>query len=139
MMNIKKILWFSAGMLLLGVAFVGVYLPGLPWSTPAVGAAYCFARSSERMHNWIYSHRIFGPFLIGWQEKKIFPTRLKYVMLVTMSSSLLVLWFTTGNINAIIGTGAFMALVAAWAWRFPGSEKEHQRRVDAGEKIGWLK
>lgn len=139
MMNIKKILWFSAGMLLLGVAFVGVYLPGLPWSTPAVGAAYCFARSSERMHNWIYSHRIFGPFLIGWQEKKIFPTRLKYVMLATMSSSLLVLWFTTGNINAIIGTGAFMALVAVWAWRFSGSEQEHQRRVDAGERIGWLK
>lgn len=138
-MNIKKILWFSAGMLLLGVAFVGIYLPGLPWSTPAVGAAYCFARSSERMHNWIYSHRIFGPFLIGWKEKKIFPTRLKYVMLATMSSSLLVLWFTTGNINAIIGTGAFMALVALWAWRYPSTVEEHAKRTKLGKRIGWLK
>jgi len=26
-----------------------------------------------------------------------------------------------------------------WAWRFPGSEKEYERRVKAGEKIGWRK
>ena len=45
-MNIKKMLWFSLGCILLAVAFVGVYLPGLPWSTPAVGAAYCFATVS---------------------------------------------------------------------------------------------
>mgnify|MGYP001604402584 FL=1 len=138
-MNLKKILWFSAGIMLLGIAFVGVYLPGLPWSTPAVGAAYCFAKSSDRMHRWIYNHPLFGPFLVGWHEKKIFPTRLKYVMLLTMASSLVILWFTTANPAAVIGTGAFMILVAGWAWRFPGSEAEHQRRVDAGERIGWFR
>jgi hypothetical protein len=26
-----------------------------------------------------------------------------------------------------------------WAWRFPGSEEEYERRVKAGEKIGWRK
>jgi uncharacterized membrane protein YbaN (DUF454 family) len=49
-MQLRKSLWFSAGMLLLAVAFVGVYLPLLPWSTPSVLAAYCFAKSSKRMH-----------------------------------------------------------------------------------------
>ena len=33
-MNIKKTLWFSLGIVLLGVAFIGIYLPGLPTSTP---------------------------------------------------------------------------------------------------------
>jgi hypothetical protein len=36
-------------------------------------------------------------------------------------------------------SGGFMALVAIWAWRFPGSVEEHKRRVKAGEKIAWLK
>tara|TARA_B110000908_G_scaffold81663_1_gene97826 strand:+ start:1762 stop:1983 length:222 start_codon:yes stop_codon:yes gene_type:complete len=69
-MNIKKALWFSLGCILIVIAFIGVYLPGLPWSTPAVGAAFCFARSSERMHNWIMNHKLFGPFLnrMGRQE-----------------------------------------------------------------------
>ena len=73
--NIKKAFWFTLGCILLGVAFVGVYLPGLPWSTPAVGAAYCFAKSSDRMHNWIMNHKLFGPFLRGWSEKRVFPTK----------------------------------------------------------------
>lgn len=138
-MNIKKALWFSAGVLLLGIAYIGVVLPGIPWSTPAVGAAYCFAKSSDRMHRWLYSHRIFGPFLIGWQEKRIFPTRFKYFMVATMLSSLAVMWFTTGNLNAILWTGAFMVLVCIWGFRFPGSEEEHQRRVEQGKRIAWLK
>jgi len=47
-MNIVKILWFALGIVLLGIAYVGIFLPGLPWSTPAVCAAYCFAKSSTR-------------------------------------------------------------------------------------------
>ena len=137
--NIKKAFWFTLGCLLLGVAFVGIYLPGLPWSTPAVGAAYCFAKSSDRMHNWIMNHKLFGPFLRGWSEKRVFPTKGKYLMIVTMCSSLVIMWFTTGNLKAIAWTGGFMVLVAIWAWRYPGSNKEHALRKAEGRKIAWLK
>lgn len=137
--KMKKILWFSLGILLLIVAYAGLILPGIPWSTPAVGAAFCFAKSSARMHKWIYSHKIFGPFLIGWQEKKIFPTKFKYFMIATMTSSLAIMWFTTGNVAAILGTGLFMLLVAIWGWRYPGSEEEYQLRVKEGKRIAWLK
>jgi hypothetical protein len=30
-------------------------------------------------------------------------------------------------------------LVAIWAWRYPGSEKEHARRVKEGKRVAWLK
>jgi uncharacterized protein len=138
-MNIKKALWFTAGMIFLGIAFIGIYVPGLPWSTPTVIAAYCFSKSSERMHKWLYNHRLFGPFLTGWQEKRIFPTKLKYFMIVTMTSSLVLMWFTTGNIKAILWTGGFMVLVAIWGWRYPGSEEIYQQRKAAGKRIAWLK
>ena len=138
-MNIKKALWFTAGIIFLGIAFVGVYVPGLPWSTPTVIAAYCFSKSSDRMHKWLYNHKLFGPFLTGWQDKRIFPTKLKYFMLLTMSSSLVLMWFTTGNIKAILWTGGFMVLVAIWGWRYPGSEEIYQQRKAAGKRIAWLK
>jgi uncharacterized membrane protein YbaN (DUF454 family) len=136
--NIKKKLWFGLGLLLLGIAYVGVITPGIPWSTPAVGAAYCFAKSSDRMHKWIYSHKLFGPFLIGWQEKRIFPTKFKYFMILTMMSSLAAMWIATGNLIAVAWTGAFMLLVAVWAWRYPGSEAEHTSRSTQGKRIAWL-
>lgn len=138
-MNIKKALWFSLGCILLVIAFIGVYLPGLPWSTPAVGAAFCFAKSSTRMHNWIMNHKLFGPFLKNWADKRVFPTKAKYLMLITMASSLILMWFTTGNIKAIMWTGGAMLGCAIWGWRYPGSIEEHQRRKDSGEKIAWLK
>ena len=134
-----KYLWFALGVFFLGVAYVGLVVPGIPWSTPTIIAAYCFAKSSTRMRNWLYSHKIFGPFLTGWQEKRIFPTKAKYFMLATMSTSLATLWFTTGNLVAVAWLAGFMALCAVCGWRYPGSEEEYQKRVKEGKRIAWLK
>jgi len=60
-------------------------------------------------------------------------------MLITMSSSLAILWFTTGNPKAVLYSGIFMALVAIWGWRYPGSEEEYRRRKELGKRIAWLK
>jgi uncharacterized membrane protein YbaN (DUF454 family) len=138
-MNIKKYLWMGLGFLSLGMAYLGVILPGLPFSVFLVFAAYCFAKSSKKWHDWLYNHKYFGPFLTNWTQKKVFPTWAKYMMIAVMSSSLAFLWFTTGNIKAVAWSGGFMALVAIWAWRYPGSVEEYQRRKDAGKKIAWLK
>lgn len=137
-MNIRKTLWLILGFLSLGMAYIGVVLPGIPFSIFLVFAAYCFSKSSKRMHRWIYNHKYFGPFLTNWIQKKVFPQKGKYAMIIVMSSSVLFLWFTTENIKAVLWSGGFMLLVAIWAWRFPGSVEEHQRRIDAGKKIGWF-
>jgi len=118
---------------------VGFVVPGIPFSVFLVFSAYCFAKSNKKMHDWLYNHKYFGPFLTNWVQKKVFPTWAKYMMIVVMSSSLAFLWFTTGNIKAVAWSGGFMALVAIWAWRYPGSVEEQERRVAAGKKIAWLK
>ena len=123
----------------LGMAYVGVIVPGIPFSIFLVFAAYCFAKSSKRMHDWLYNHKYFGPFLTNWVQKRVFPTKGKYAMVLVMASSLACLWFTTENIKAVAWSGGFMALVAIWAWRFPGTVAEHEARTKAGKKIGWLK
>lgn len=122
--HITKALWFAAGCLCLIVAYIGVITPGIPWSTPTVGAAFCFAKSSKRMHDWLMNHKLFGPFLRGWAEKRIFPTRAKWFMLLSMDISLLIILITTQNIWMVLGTGIVMGVVAWWAWRFPGSDAE---------------
>lgn len=127
------------GFLSLGMAYVGVIVPGIPFSIFLVFAAYCFAKSSPRMHKWLYNHKYFGPFLTNWVEKRVFPTKGKYAMVLVMASSLAFLYFSTGNLKAFAWSGIFMALVAIWAWRFPGSVEEHTKRTKEGHKIGWIK
>lgn len=127
-MNIKKTAWLVLGFICLGIAYIGIVTPGIPWSTPTVGAAFCFAKGSDRWHQWIMNHKWFGPFLINWSEKRIFPTRAKWAMVLTMDSSLIILWFTTHNWKLVAGTAVVMALVAIWALRYPGSLEAWEQR-----------
>jgi hypothetical protein len=32
-----------------------------------------------------------------------------------------------------------MVTIVIWAWRFPGSEEEYNKRIKEGKKIGWTK
>ena len=135
----KKFFWNVLGFLCLGLAYLGVITPGLPYSIWVVAAAYCFSKGSERMHNWIMNHKLFGPFLRNWSEKRVFPQKMKYFMLGMMSLSLVLMY--TGGVKpiGIISTACFMAIVAICAWRYPSSVVEHDRRISNNEKIGWLK
>jgi len=132
-------MYMALGFVCLGMAYIGVIVPGIPFSIFLVIAAWAFAKSNDRMHQWLYNHKYFGPFLTNWVNKQVFPTKGKYAMIIVMSSSLLFLWFTTENIKAVAWSGGFMALVAVWAWRYPGSVIEWERRSDEGKRIGWLK
>jgi uncharacterized membrane protein YbaN (DUF454 family) len=134
----KKAFFFILGWLCLAMAYVGVVTPGIPFSIFLVGAAYSFARSSKRMENWLYNHRHFGPFLVNWENKRVFPQRAKYLMLIGMSSSLVIMMFFV-PIKGVVYSGILMGLVAIWAWRYPATVEEYQRRRDNGEKIAWLK
>lgn len=135
--TIKKFLWKVLGLCSLGMAYVGVVTPGIPYSPFVVFAAYCFSKGSERLHKWIYNHKLFGPFLTNWGEKRVFPLKMKYFMLAMMITSLIIMSFTV-PVRGVVYTGIFMAFVAVWAWRFPGSVAEHDKRIEEGRKIGWF-
>lgn len=138
-MSLIKGIWFCLGMLCLGIAYLGTIVPGLPWTTPAFLAMLCFAKSSDRWHNWLLNHKLFGPFLREWQEKKVYPTKIKWIMFISMVISLGILIVTTQNWKLCIGVGLFMAFWMIWAIRYPGSAAEFERRKSLGLRIGWLK
>lgn len=134
----KRTFFLVLGFINLGLAYLGMITPGLPFSIFIVISAYCFAKSSPKMHAWIYGHPKFGPFLKNWTEKRVFPRKMKYLMIITMTSTAVFLFFTT-TAKATIYSSAFMFLVAVWAWRYPDTVKEHNRRIKNKEKIGWLR
>lgn len=137
--KIKKIFWMTLGFIFLGIAYIGLVTPGIPWSTPTVIAAFCFAKGSKKWHDWIMNHKLFGPFLRNWSEKRVFPTVGKWAMFITMDISLIIIWFTTGSWKMVLGIGLIMMLVAFWAWKYPGSVEEYEKRRLEGRKIGWFK
>jgi uncharacterized membrane protein YbaN (DUF454 family) len=139
MNKIKKYLWMAAGFLFLGVAYIGVIVPGIPWSTPSLIAAWCFSKSSERFHNYMLNHKLFGPFIRDWKEGSVFPSKAKWAMFISMDVSLVLFYLATQNWKATVYMGIFFALIILWASRLPGNKEEASRRKEAGEKLGWFK
>jgi uncharacterized membrane protein YbaN (DUF454 family) len=136
--KLKKFLYFTLGCLCIVMAYIGVVTPGIPYSPFVVAAAFCFARSSERAHRWIMNHKIFGPFLTNWSEKRVFPQKMKYLMIGMMSLSLTLMMLGTVPLRGVVYTGIFMLCVAIWAWRYPSTPEEHDLRIAEGRKIGWF-
>lgn len=91
------------------------------------------------MHAWLYNHKLFGPFLTNWTDHRVFPQRFKFVMIWMMMISLGIMWASNIKLIGLISTAVFMALVAVWAWRYPGSVEEYNSRKRLGKRIGWLK
>lgn len=61
-----RIFWVVLGVLCVALAMIGIVLPLLPTVPFLLLAAFCFARSSERLHDWLLSHSVFGPMILDW-------------------------------------------------------------------------
>ncbi|MEL6386842.1 MAG: YbaN family protein [Pseudomonadota bacterium] len=63
-----RLAWASFGLLCVGLAVIGAVLPLLPTTPFLLLAAFAFARSSQRLHNWLLGHKRFGPLIENWQR-----------------------------------------------------------------------
>lgn len=62
-----RILWAGFGGVALALGLAGVVLPLLPATPFFLLAAFGFARSSPRLHDWLVYHHRFGPAIRDWQ------------------------------------------------------------------------
>ncbi len=79
-MNVYKTL----GFFFLALALAGVFLPLLPTTPFVLVAAACFARSSEKWHQWLLGNRSFGPMIRRWEEQRCISRRVKAIALASM-------------------------------------------------------
>ena len=63
----RRIGLVTLGLILIGLGYLGVLLPGLPTTPFLIGASYCFYRSSPRLHRWLRRSPVFGRILHDWE------------------------------------------------------------------------
>ncbi len=81
----RRHLWLAFGWASLGLGALGVLLPLLPTTPFLILSAYCFSRSSERLHAWLLNHRMLGPPIENWRAHRAVSGRAKLSALIAMA------------------------------------------------------
>lgn len=84
-MNIKKAFFVVLGCLSLGLGAVGAVLPILPTVPFLMLAAFCFAKSSEKLHNWFISTKLYKKNLESFVQGKGMTMKTKIRIMVTVT------------------------------------------------------
>jgi uncharacterized membrane protein YbaN (DUF454 family) len=76
--------FISLGVRCVGIAGVGIVVPGLPATIFLIAASYLFARSSPWLDRKLRENRWFGPYLRRFAENRSMPRSAKIWALVLM-------------------------------------------------------
>lgn len=111
---VKRAVYLVLGVLFLGLALVGIVVPGLPTTINAIIAGFFFTRSSERFDDWLTSHKVLGPIVLDHRNGIGFTIRAKRIAVTAISVSIsLSLWIILRSDAPVFVP---MILVAAWIY-----------------------
>lgn len=84
-MNIKKIIYVVVGCIGLGLGALGAVLPLLPAFPFLMLAAFCFARSSERLDNWFRNTKLYKNNLESYIQGRGMTKKTKIKIMITVT------------------------------------------------------
>lgn len=116
-----RLIWLLSGLFALSLGTVGLVLPLLPTVPFLLLAALCFARSSERLSDWLHTHKTFGPPIADWQNRGAIGRRAKWAASLSILASLCISWLLDVR-PLLIGIQLLVLLgVSAFIWTRPDS------------------
>lgn len=83
---------FAVGVISASLGIVGVFLPLLPTTPFMLLAAWCFVRSSDKAHQWLYRQPVIGDALRDWDSNKAISRKAKILAVSMMALSLVFIW-----------------------------------------------
>ena len=82
--RLVRLLFVFIGSLFVGLAIIGIFLPGLPTTPFLILAAYFYIRSSNKLYDWLINNKILGVYIKGYLSGKGMPLRAKIISLMLM-------------------------------------------------------
>ncbi|WP_084454962.1 YbaN family protein [Comamonas composti] len=106
-------------LLSLATGIAGIFIPGLPTTVFVLMAGWAAARSSPRLHAWLWHHRLFGPMLQNWARGGFMSRKAKWSATAMMSLCALILLWTMPPLWVRVVALGCMGSVLIWLWLRP--------------------
>ena len=114
-----RFLWLAGGGTSLAFGTAGIVLPLLPTVPFLLLAAFCFARSSDRLHHWLLTHPTFGPPINDWRRSGAIGRNAKIAASVSMVAALGLSVILAVRVEILAVQGIVLIGVATFIWTRP--------------------
>lgn len=116
----KSHLYFTLGCIFFVLGMIGAFLPVMPTTPFLIVAAFFWARSSKKFHDWLLNHRVFGPPIKDWHERRAISRNVKILATVMMVVTPTVTLFIDGiEMWMKVGYVVVIAAVLIFIWTRP--------------------
>ncbi len=117
-------LWLGAGLALVGLGVIGLFLPLVPTFDFLILALPCLARSSPRLEAWLLNHPRLGPGLRAWKTNRAVTRTGKRAAVLGMSAGFaLFVFHVRPGLPVSLGVGLAMVCAALWVLGRPEAER----------------
>ena len=114
-----RIILLSLGFLCVGLAFIGIFVPGIPTTPFLIVALWAFAQSSKKFHAWLLNHKRFGAVLRNWESHKVVPIKAKITMVILQITAVAMIQYSLNNIFITISLAVLLLCVASYVISLP--------------------
>ena len=94
------------------LAFVGIFVPGLPTVPFLLLTAWFSAKGSKKLNRWLYQHPTLGPPLTDWEEHGAVSRKSKVIAILMLCVSWVFLYFNARSIYLLLGVTCIFLTVS---------------------------
>ena len=134
-MKIKKTVYVVVGIISLILGSVGTVLPLLPSVPFLMLAAYCFAKSSERLHTWFVGTNMYKKNLESFVKGKAMTrrTKLRIMSMVTLVMAIGFIMMGDVPIGRIVLAIVWVCHLVYFKYGIRTCSEEESRKIVASE------
>ena len=114
-----RLLWQLAGLISLVLGVIGIFLPLLPTTPFVLLSAFCFSRSSQKLHDWLLAHPRLGPPILEWRDLGAISKRAKGLAAIALVLAFVIAWLGGAPTGALLLQVAVLLCVAIFIFTRP--------------------
>lgn len=135
-MKVKKIMYIVVGCIGLGLGAVGSVMPMLPAFPFLLLAAFCFGKSSERLHNWFINTKLYKNNLESYVQGRgmTWKTKIRIMVTVTLLMSIGFFMMSRVPVGQMVLAGVWLFHILYFCFGVKtlkeNGEEEQSRQLD---------